>query len=563
LRRLSKKRWLLAAAAVAALAAAAVAYGQIPGQDGTISTCYTKSTGAIRVIDSAALCGKGETSLSWNQRGPAGPPGPAGATGQTGATGQAGPPGQTGATGQAGPPGQTGATGPQGSTGATGPKGDPGPPGASLTATPLAAGDPRCNGNGGLEVSIQGGAALGVLCNGAHGANGTNGATGATGPKGDPGTPGSALVGSACTIPGGGAGIVQMDVAPTGAISFKCQDFSSDPANCGSAGHAIPADGFMHANWACVAGHEAIANCVAGFGDANTDPVDGCEVNLNTDPANCGSVGTVIPPPGTNHATYACVNGQVAITSCDAHFADANINPADGCEANLNTDPANCGSVGTAIPPPGTNHADYACVAGVVTIASCNSFFADVNHSVGDGCEVNLMTNPQHCGSVGHAIPSPGTLHANWACAGGTAVITSCVTGWANANGSVVDGCETQTDPDPSGNTQATAINLGSQDCFDSDTTTINGSIVSTLDDDWYFVNAIGSFFCQNDFGSFWSAPPTTAYDVITDRTSRFNVFTGFTAPSGFYSSGTNVLIHVHQDGNLNSFDTYHLDFHL
>jgi hypothetical protein len=72
-------------------------------------------------------------------------------------------------------------------------------------------------------------------------------------------------------------------------------------------------------------------------------------------------------------------------------------------------------------------------------------------------------------------------------------------------------------------------------------------------------------FFCLNDFVSDWGAPLTIAYDVITDRETRFNLTTDFTSPSGggFYSDGTNVFIHVHQNDTMNASDTYQLHFHL
>jgi Collagen triple helix repeat (20 copies) len=429
-RLLASRRRLLAVGAIAAVAvvvASGYGYAAITATNNTYTGCLQGGAIANVAIGAAPTkpCPNNAVQISWSQTGPPGANGATGPTGPAGATGQ------------------TGATGPQGATGS---KGDPGPPGASLTATPLAAGDARCNGDGGLEVSTQGGPALGVLCNGADGADGADGAAGATGPKGDPGTPGSVLVGSACAIPGGGAGIVQMDVAPTGAISFKCEDFSSDPANCGSAGNAIPADGHLNANWACVNGQAVIASCVTGYANANADPADGCEVNLMTDPNNCGSVGTVIPPPGTNHAGYACVNGVVAIASCAGGFTDVNKSVGDGCEVNLMTDPNNCGSVGTAIPLQGSKHAFWACVAGTVVLTSCVSGFGDANHQPADGCEVNLMTDPNNCGSVGTVIPPPGTFNANWACSAGAVTLTSCVAGYFNANGSLVDGCEWQQD---------------------------------------------------------------------------------------------------------------------
>jgi type VI protein secretion system component Hcp len=90
-------------------AGAAVAVGSIPGSDGTITGCYATDTsaspavpyGTLRVIDPTATntpgvdwpinaCAPNETTITWNQQGPAGPAGAAGATGARGSAGGAG-----------------------------------------------------------------------------------------------------------------------------------------------------------------------------------------------------------------------------------------------------------------------------------------------------------------------------------------------------------------------------------------------------------------------------------------------------------------------------------------
>ena len=113
---------------VAALGAgAAIAVGAIPGSGGTITACDLTNNsesdqplGSVRIIDpsdttssdpSAYSCTSGETTITWNQQGPAGPQGPTGPTGPQGPTGATGP---QGATGQAGPQGATGPAGPPG-----------------------------------------------------------------------------------------------------------------------------------------------------------------------------------------------------------------------------------------------------------------------------------------------------------------------------------------------------------------------------------------------------------------------------------------------------------------
>jgi Collagen triple helix repeat (20 copies) len=116
------------------LLSSGLAMAAIPSEDGTITACYSRDgglltpRGALRVVDSADECRRGENALTWNQEGqpgPAGPVGPTGPQGEPGAQGPAGAPGQDGANGQDGADGQDGQPGPQG------PAGPPGPPGIS------------------------------------------------------------------------------------------------------------------------------------------------------------------------------------------------------------------------------------------------------------------------------------------------------------------------------------------------------------------------------------------------------------------------------------------------
>jgi type VI secretion system secreted protein Hcp len=99
-----KRAMRIALPTLAALGAgAAVGVAAIPSADGTIHSCVTNSTGAIRIIDAEANpaqnCNAGEQALNWNQRGPVGP---AGAAGPQGPQGDQGPRGATGDSGPAG-----------------------------------------------------------------------------------------------------------------------------------------------------------------------------------------------------------------------------------------------------------------------------------------------------------------------------------------------------------------------------------------------------------------------------------------------------------------------------
>jgi hypothetical protein len=148
-----------------------VAIATIPNGD-VINACYSKSGGALRVIDlSVTNCKGGETSLSWDTSGQPGPQGP------QGPAGPAGPAGPTGTTGPQGPAGQQGPQGPQGTQGPQGPAGPSGLDGyevvtasASSGSSNLAIADATCpNGKKGLG----GGAAIFGTINSGGAADGT------------------------------------------------------------------------------------------------------------------------------------------------------------------------------------------------------------------------------------------------------------------------------------------------------------------------------------------------------------------------------------------------------
>jgi hypothetical protein len=75
--------------AAAVAAAGATTWAAIPDTGGAITSCYSNTSGAMRVVDSATTtaCPTGETQLKFNQRGQTGPTGPRGAAGPAGPVG--------------------------------------------------------------------------------------------------------------------------------------------------------------------------------------------------------------------------------------------------------------------------------------------------------------------------------------------------------------------------------------------------------------------------------------------------------------------------------------------
>jgi hypothetical protein len=198
--------------------------------------------------------------------------------------------------------------------------------------------------------------------------------------------------------------------------------------SCGGCGQAcgIP----PHATPACTNGSCGIASCVAGWGNCNGIAADGCETNLLTTPASCGTCGNVCSTVG---GTATCTNGQCGIV-CNAGFANCDGNAANGCEVNLNSDPDHCGS---CVTPCSHNNATPSCVAGMCQLA-CSTGFGNCDNYAPNGCEINLQTATANCGACGHACSN---TNGTPSCSLGACAI-GCFAGYGNCNNNPADGCE-------------------------------------------------------------------------------------------------------------------------
>ncbi len=330
----------------------------------------------IRLVAANEACRRNETRLQWNVAGPAGPAGPKGDKGDKGDPGLRGLKGDKGDPGAPGAPGAAGGPGPQGPTGPQGPPGSVGSIRGQLAS---------CTGLNftGMLVYVPG-RAFSVF----------------TGPAGDfqidnmpPGAydiaveSGNLIV---ATVPA-----VQVGAQPVLLLPVYV-DTGSDQGNCGVCGNACGP------NQACAAGQ-----CVAGQCPAGQAMCNGACANLSTDPNNCGTCGTACSPGQACSAgqctSAACGPNQTSTGGacvCNPGFGDCNSNPADGCEVNTFASSANCGACGRACGP------GASCNAGICTLPVGSCTAAADCPGVDSACRVRTCVAGA-CGFVNGANGTP------------------------------------------------------------------------------------------------------------------------------------------------------------
>ncbi len=229
-----------------------------------------------------------------------------------------------------------------------------------------------------------------------------------------------------------------------GTNQMTCVDTRKDDNNCGACGIKCNTQSPMpggeyppNSKYGCGSAVCDRWKCKGGYDDCDRDflpkttqqlidlGTNGCEVDLTTDTKNCGRCGNACASgqicASINGGPYQCVCGP-GETVCWS-------GPEAYC-AILDDDPKNCGACHRVCPSaPG---AEPTCQAGVCGLrclpnrADCNGdLHGGPDGGKTDGCEVDLMTNMNNCGSCGSACD----VDAGQPCINGVCNVTGCDAG--------------------------------------------------------------------------------------------------------------------------------------
>ena len=173
-----------------------------------------------------------------------------------------------------------------------------------------------------------------------------------------------------------------------------CTNTNNDAQNCGGCGTTCGP--YASASAVCNAG-ACSAICNAGKGDCNVNLADGCEASLATDVQNCGACGVACA--GGANASAKCAGASCGL-QCNANYGNCDASAANGCETNLLNTVSACGGCGNACASP--SNAQAACSAGACGF-TCNANYGNCDANAANGCETDLTSSNADCGSCGNA----------------------------------------------------------------------------------------------------------------------------------------------------------------
>lgn len=202
------------------------------------------------------------------------------------------------------------------------------------------------------------------------------------------------------------AGALNCVTPPAGFPDDGCEtDPDTDVDHCGACNRAC---GFANVASRSCAGGLCNSTCSGSFDNCSTPAApandNGCETNVAIDAANCGGCGQAC---STVNSTNQTCSGGTCNHQCSGTFRDCNgALPGasdDGCEVDIDSDPDNCGACARACSGAGVEA--IICSAGTCA-SSCDPGFGNCSTpsapTPDDGCETNVGSSQSNCGGCGN-----------------------------------------------------------------------------------------------------------------------------------------------------------------
>lgn len=148
-----------------------------------------------------------------------------------------------------------------------------------------------------------------------------------------------------------------------------------------------------------VLGNECPFMCSAGSCTGSCEP--GAKKCSGSGTQTCSAQGTwssVSACPAGPHETASCSGAGICGKSCDSGFADCT--GAAGCESDL-TAVSTCGTCNTNCNSNPANAAPICTAQGCGMV--CDEGWGDLNDNAADGCEHDVSTDSENCGSIGNS----------------------------------------------------------------------------------------------------------------------------------------------------------------
>lgn len=206
-------------------------------------------------------------------------------------------------------------------------------------------------------------------------------------------------------------------LAVLAAFAISCGDDDNDASGTsgsgGAAGEGGPAGKGGSSGEAGASGSGGMLPEAGPDAEPDAPPADAAEEGCTADSKVCegkcvaiddpafGCTASSCTPCAYSHGVASCNNGACALGSCVSPWDNCNNDPADGCEVSLSADPVHCGACNIYCT---YEHASATCT-GICHRGACDTGYADCDKSDGNGCEIDALTDVNHCGACDNVCP--------------------------------------------------------------------------------------------------------------------------------------------------------------